>query len=121
MKREKVKALLSSEAGREVEVKGWVRTRRGNNNVSFIALNDGSTIKNIQIVVDVAAFDEDLLKGISTGAAIGAIGELVQSQGRIDERINSEALAVLVKELQTSDNEVVRHYPGTSASPGVPE
>lgn len=82
MKREKVKALLFSDPGREVLVKGWVRTRRGNNNVSFIALNDGSTIKNIQIVVDVSAFDEDLLRRISTGAAISAAGELVESQGK---------------------------------------
>ncbi len=105
MKREKVKALLSSEAGREVEVKGWVRTRRGNNNVSFIALNDGSTIKNIQIVVDVAAFDEDLLKGISTGAAIGATGELVQSQGK------GQSLEIVAKQLTVYGEANPEEYP----------
>ncbi len=82
MKREKVKVLLASEPGRDVLAKGWVRTRRGNKNISFIALNDGSTINNIQVVVDVPAFDEELLKGITTGAAIGVKGELVASQGQ---------------------------------------
>ena len=82
MKREKVKVLLQSDPGREVLAKGWVRTRRGNNNVSFIALNDGSTINNIQVVVEVPAFEETLLKGITTGSAIGVKGELVESQGK---------------------------------------
>ena len=53
-----------------VNVKGWVRTKRGNKNVAFIALNDGSTINNIQVVVDLANFDEDLLRRITTGACI---------------------------------------------------
>lgn len=82
MKREKVKVLLESDPGREVLAKGWVRTRRGNKNVSFIALNDGSTINNIQVVVEVPAFDEDLLKSITTGSAIGVKGRLVESQGQ---------------------------------------
>ena len=64
-----------------VNVKGWVRTRRGSKAVNFIALNDGSTIKNVQIVVEVEKFDEELLKGITTGACISVNGELVQSQG----------------------------------------
>ena len=62
-------------------VKGWVRSRRGNKNVSFIALNDGSTIANLQIVVDVNQFEEELLKRITTGASIEAEGILVASQG----------------------------------------
>ncbi len=79
--RTKVKDLLRTEPGTEVLAKGWVRTKRGNKNVSFIALNDGSTINNIQIVVDVASFDDDLLKKITTGACIAAYGTLVASQG----------------------------------------
>jgi asparaginyl-tRNA synthetase len=93
MKREKVKVLLSSDPGREVLAKGWVRTRRGNKNISFIALNDGSTINNIQIVVDIPAFDEELLKGITTGAAIGVKGELVASQGQ------GQSVEIVAKEL----------------------
>ena len=61
--------------------KGWVRTKRGNKNVAFIALNDGSTINNIQVVADVAKFDEDLLKRITTGACIAVRGNLVESLG----------------------------------------
>ena len=76
-----VEALQRTDVGAAINVKGWVRTRRGNKNVSFIALNDGSTIHNIQIVVDLANFDEDKLKLITTGSCISAIGTLVASQG----------------------------------------
>ena len=83
MKRIKVKELLATApVGNEVLVKGWVRTKRGNKNIVFIALNDGSTINNIQVVVDAASFDESLLKDISTGACIGVSGKLVESQGQ---------------------------------------
>ncbi len=83
MKRTKVKALLSDpKIGSDVLVKGWVRTKRGNKNIIFISLNDGSTINNIQIVVDAASFDENLLKDISTGACIAVAGKLVESQGQ---------------------------------------
>lgn len=81
MKRTKVIKLLQQEPGGEVLVKGWVRTKRGNKNVTFIALNDGSTINNIQVVCDTTAFDEALLKQITTGACIAAKGELVASLG----------------------------------------
>ena len=64
-----------------VNVKGWVRTKRGNKNVAFIALNDGSTINNIQVVVDLANFDEELLKRITTGACLSVDGKLVKSMG----------------------------------------
>ena len=74
--------LESKELDREVIVKGWVRTKRGNKKVHFIALNDGSTIHHIQIVVDVSHFDENLLKSITTGASIGVKGKLVQSMGK---------------------------------------
>ncbi len=68
--------------GSKVCVKGWVRTKRGNKNVSFISLNDGSCIHNLQIVADMSLFDEDLMKRISTGACLKAVGTLVASQGK---------------------------------------
>ena len=82
MKRTKIKELLQrTDFGTEVCVKGWVRTRRGSKSVSFIALNDGSTIKNVQIVADVEKFDGELLKLITTGACLCVEGTLVESQG----------------------------------------
>ena len=82
MKRIKIiDVLKSTEYGKEVCVKGWVRTHRSGKNVDFIALNDGSTIKNVQIVVDPTKFDEELLKQITTGSCICAEGTLVESQG----------------------------------------
>ena len=81
--RTKIVDVLKSEAfGTTVNVKGWVRTRRGSKQVSFIALNDGSTINNVQIVVDVDLFGEEYLKPITTGACISVNGELVESQGQ---------------------------------------
>lgn len=68
--------------GREYLVKGWVRTKRGNKNVAFIALNDGSIIHNIQIVAETAQFEEELLKNITTGSCIAVIGILVESPGQ---------------------------------------
>jgi asparaginyl-tRNA synthetase len=83
MKRIKIKELLlSSPVGSDITVKGWVRTKRGNRNIVFIALNDGSTINNIQIVIEVPLFDENLLKDISTGACIAVKGKLVESHGQ---------------------------------------
>ncbi|MDR0612154.1 MAG: asparagine--tRNA ligase [Dysgonamonadaceae bacterium] len=83
MKRSKIVDLLKSPAfGTSVCVKGWVRTRRGNKQVAFIALNDGSTIHNIQVVVDIPQFDEEYLKGITTGACICVNGMLVESLGQ---------------------------------------
>ncbi len=83
MKRTKIRELLtSSKTGTEIIVKGWVRTKRGNKNIAFIALNDGSTINNIQIVADAASFDENLLKDITTGSCISVKGKLVESQGQ---------------------------------------
>ena len=77
-----VDVLQRTDYGTVVNVKGWVRTRRGSKAVNFIALNDGSTIKNIQIVVDVEKFDDAIIKDITTGACISVDGELVQSQGK---------------------------------------
>jgi len=83
MKRKKVRELLSSPVvGEDVMVKGWVRTKRGNKNIIFIALNDGSTINNIQIVAEAALYDENVLRDITTGASIGVSGRLVESQGQ---------------------------------------
>ena len=83
MKRTKVvDAFDASLYGTKVNVKGWVRTRRGNKNVNFIAVNDGSTIKNIQVVVDLSKFSEAEMKPITTGACISVIGTLVESQGK---------------------------------------
>lgn len=80
-KRIKVKDLLKCEPGQEVTAKGWVRTKRGNKNVAFIALNDGSTTYNIQVVVDKTAIDENVLAKVTTGACIRVSGKLVESVG----------------------------------------
>src|SRR5574344_2043352 len=82
MKRTKiVDVLKSTDFGKDVCVKGWVRTHRSSKAVEFIALNDGSTINNVQIVVNPSQFDEEMLKQITTGACICATGILVESQG----------------------------------------
>ena len=82
MKRLKVKdILLNNEIGKTVIAKGWVRTKRGSKNVNFIALNDGSTIHNLQIVADVSLFAESLLQEITTGAALSVTGTLMESAG----------------------------------------
>lgn len=99
MKRTKVKELLFAPVfGTDVLVKGWVRTKRGNKNIAFIALNDGSTINNIQIVADVSSFDESLLKDITTGACIAVTGKLVESQGQGQNvEINAEKIELYGK------------------------
>ena len=81
IRRTKIKDLLAMQAGSEVLVKGWVRTKRGNREIAFIALNDGSTIKNVQIVVDKNPETESILPRITTGACIGVRGDLVESLG----------------------------------------
>ncbi|MGM9805830.1 MAG: asparagine--tRNA ligase [Candidatus Aphodosoma sp.] len=75
-------ALKRKDYGAEINIKGWVRTRRGNKNVSFIALNDGSCIHNIQIVADIAKFEDETLKQITTGACLSVTGKLVESMGQ---------------------------------------
>ena len=85
--------LRSGEVNTDVVVKGWVRTKRGNKNVAFLALNDGSTINNIQIVVDVASFDEELLKRITTGACLCVRGRLVESAGA-GQRVEVQACEI---------------------------
>jgi len=86
MKREKIKKLLSVKpVGTNVLVKGWVRTKRDNKNIVFIAVNDGSTINNIQIVVNPSDFDDQLLRDITTGACLAVKGKLVGSHGKGQE------------------------------------
>ncbi len=86
MKRSKIIDVLkrpeSIGIGNQVSVKGWVRTKRGNNAVAFIALNDGSIVHNVQIVADLSKFDPELMKKVTTGSCIHAIGKLVESQGK---------------------------------------
>jgi asparaginyl-tRNA synthetase len=83
MKRSTVKELLSAtEKNAEVLLKGWVRTRRGNNQVAFIAVNDGSIIHNIQVVADLSAFPEETMKRVTTGSSISVSGLLVESMGK---------------------------------------
>jgi len=83
MKRVKIVDLLKAETfGESVCIKGWVRTRRGGKQVAFVALNDGSTINNIQVVIEITQLDEDQLKDITTGACICVTGLLVASQGQ---------------------------------------
>ncbi len=91
--------------GREVDVKGWVRTRRGNKNVQFVALNDGSTIKNLQIVFDLTRFSDDDLKAIATGASIHVQGELVASQGK------GQSVEVQASELEVYGTADPEKYP----------
>ena len=104
MKRSNVKELLASkEVDREVLLKGWVRTRRGNNQVAFIAVNDGTTIHNIQVVADVSSFPEETLKRVTTGSSIAVEGMLVESMGKGQ---SVEIQASDIKILGDSDPEV---------------
>ncbi|HQJ91141.1 MAG TPA: asparagine--tRNA ligase, partial [Paludibacteraceae bacterium] len=77
-----VDVIKMTNFGETINIKGWVRTKRGNKNVNFIAMNDGSTINNLQIVADSDKFSEDTLKEITTGACINVTGKLLQSQGK---------------------------------------
>ena len=108
IKRIRIVDLLNdgeSLVGKKVDVKGWVRTRRGNKNVQFVALNDGSTIKNLQIVFDLANFSEEDLKPITTGASIHVQGELVASQGK------GQSVEILAQELEIYGTASVEDYP----------
>lgn len=94
--RTKVKDLLEMQAGQKVLAKGWVRTKRGNKEIAFIALNDGSTIKNVQVVVNKDENTNAILAKVTTGACIGVYGELVESVGAgQDLEIKAETLEVI--------------------------
>lgn len=107
LKRQLVHDLLKGKdadlIGQQVNVKGWVRTKRGNKNVAFIAINDGSIIHNIQAVVDVPVFGNDeLLKKVTTGACISVNGKLVESQGKGQQ---VEILVSAIEVYGTADTE----------------
>lgn len=97
-----VDLLKRTDFGATVNVKGWVRTRRGSKQVNFIALNDGSTINNVQIVVDLANFDEEMLKLITTGACLSVNGNLAESVG------SGQAVEVLATVLKFSERVIIR-------------
>ncbi len=84
MKKTTIKQLLSTPEliGTEVEARGWVRTRRGNKHVQFVQLNDGSSINNLQVVLDMSRFTDEQLKPVTTGSSIHVTGKLVESQGK---------------------------------------
>lgn len=88
-------ALKRTDYGTTINIKGWVRTRRGNKTVSFVALNDGSTINNIQVVADNEKFGDEYLKPITTGACISVTGTLVESMGKGQSvEIQAEAIEI---------------------------
>jgi asparaginyl-tRNA synthetase len=104
MKRSTVKELLSTtETGRDVLLKGWVRTRRGNNQVAFIAVNDGTIIHSIQVVAELATFPEETMKRITTGSSISVTGQLVESVGK-GQRVEIRAKGITI--LGDADPEV---------------
>jgi asparaginyl-tRNA synthetase len=105
-KRIKIKELLTQpEIGAEVNVKGWVRTKRGNKNVAFIAVNDGSVIHNLQAVADLQKINAEVLKLVTTGACISVTGELVASQG------SGQSVEILVTSLEVLGEANPEEYP----------
>jgi len=96
MKRTKIKELLATTApNAEVVAKGWVRTKRAGKNVAFVAINDGSCLSNLQVVLNVEDFDEELIKRITTGASLSITGQLIESQGG-GQRVELQATKVTV-------------------------
>ena len=102
---ERINDYLSGQPRQDIVVKGWVRTKRGNKNVAFIALNDGSTINNIQVVCDLQKFDESLMKQITTGACLCVKGDLVPSMG------SGQAVEVQAREIEVYGTADVESYP----------
>ncbi|MBO7321171.1 MAG: asparagine--tRNA ligase [Bacteroidales bacterium] len=98
----RIAELLNETPGQSVVAKGWVRTKRGNKNIAFIALNDGSTINNIQVVCEVANFSEELMKSITTGACLAVTGDLVESMGS-GQKVEIQAKDIVV--YGTADSE----------------
>ncbi|MDW3208650.1 MAG: asparagine--tRNA ligase [Reichenbachiella sp.] len=100
-----LEVLKSAEVGSSLLVKGWVRTKRQNKNVAFIALNDGSTINNLQLVADPNEISEEVLKLVTTGACVAARGEIVASQG------SGQSVEMHVKELEVLGEADPEKYP----------
>ena len=101
-----IKEILDLNGGkRDIIVKGWVRTRRGSKSISFIALNDGSTINNIQIVAEVSNFTDQLIKRITTGSCICVEGDLIVSQG------TKQSVEILAKKIEILGDSDVEKYP----------
>lgn len=106
MRRKLIREIFASpETGSDVNIKGWVRTRRGNKNVQFIALNDGSTIHNMQCVVNPNDFSEDLLRLITTGSALSISGTLAESKGQ------EQPVEIQVKQLEVYGTADAEKYP----------
>ena len=102
----KIKEILKTVGeNQQLKVKGWVRTRRGSKHVSFIALNDGSTINNIQVVAEGDNFDEELIKKITTGSCIAVEGELVESKG------SGQAVEILASKIEILGEADADEYP----------
>ena len=106
MKHTPVKTLLQTSGdSRQVTIKGWVRTRRGNKNVAFIAINDGSTIHNIQVVGDMTRFTEEQLKDVTTGSCLAVTGKLVESKG------SGQAVEIQADEIEVYGTADSQDYP----------
>lgn len=106
MKRTKIVDLLkSTDYNNEICAKGWVRTQRGNNHVAFIALNDGSTIHNLQVVVEMSNFEEELIRRATTGASISVTGVLAPSQG------SGQAVELIAKQVEIIGDCDPNEYP----------
>ena len=102
----KIKEILSEERKEQkISAKGWVRTKRGSKHVSFIALNDGSTINNIQIVAEGDSFNEELIKQITTGSCISVDGKLVTSKG------SGQAVEILADKIEVLGAADAEEYP----------
>lgn len=106
IRRTKIRQILDDgKSEGDLCVKGWVRTKRESKNVAFVALNDGSTIKNLQLVLDVPSVDEAVLRSITTGASISALGSLAESQG------SGQSVEMLVKEIEVLGEADPEEYP----------
>lgn len=110
IKRIELRELFGSEKqqsliGSEICVKGWVRTKRGNKNVSFIALNDGGCMQNLQVVAEASNFEEELIKRITTGACLRVNGILSPSQGK------GQSIEIQATEIQIYGEADVNSYP----------
>ncbi len=110
IKRIELRELFGSEKqqsliGSEICVKGWVRTKRGNKNVSFIALNDGGCMQNLQVVAEASNFEEELIKRITTGACLRVNGILSPSQGK------GQSIELQATEIQIYGEADVNSYP----------